>query len=232
VPCPDPFTTIASMAAVTSTLRFMTYVYVLPMRDPFSVAKQVSSLAILSGDRFAFGVGVGWLEEEIALLGHDPRRRGPRTDEMLEICQGFWREGVYEHHGEFYDFGPAGILPRPDRHVPVWIGGRSKAALRRAARHDGWLGMNYPVEEVGPLLQRIDAERARYRDEGGEAHGAFRRFVMPAEGPTPEVYARLEDLGIDGTVAMAWVIGDPANASLEAKLEAMAAFSARLIRPA
>ena len=72
---PDPFTTITAMAAGTSALRFMTYVYVLTMRDPFTVAKQAGSVSTLSGGRFAFGCGVGWLEEEISLLGHDPRAR-------------------------------------------------------------------------------------------------------------------------------------------------------------
>src|SRR5699024_8744767 len=99
--------------AVTTTLRFMTYVYILPMREPFTVAKQVSTLAALSSHRFAFGVGAGWNLEEIQLLGQDPHTRGRRMDEMLDVMQRLWRTGVAEYHGEFYDFGPTGQFPLP-----------------------------------------------------------------------------------------------------------------------
>src|SRR2546430_10223363 len=82
---PDPLTTIAAMAAVTTRLRFMPYVYILPMREPFSVAKQAGTVAMLSDYRFVLGVGAGWLREEIVLLGHEPRRRGQRTGPMNDI---------------------------------------------------------------------------------------------------------------------------------------------------
>ena len=133
----------------------MTYVYVLPMREPFSVASQVATLACLSGGRFRFGVGAGWLTEEIAMLGHAVRGRGRRMDEMLEIIRRFWTEDDVEFHGEFFDFEPAGITPKPPEPVPVWIGGKSPAALARAARHEGWLGMNYDLPEVYELLAAL-----------------------------------------------------------------------------
>jgi probable F420-dependent oxidoreductase len=227
---PDALITIASMAAVTTTLEFMTYVYVLPMRDPFSVAKQAATLAMQSGHRFGLGVGAGCNVEEIALLGHDPRNRGRRMDEMLAILRGLWQDGVTEFHGEHFDFGPVGQFPRPERRIPIWIGGKSDRALRRAAQHDGWVGMSYPMEEIQELLGKLDRERRRHLDRSGEGELPFRRFVLPLALPSPDVYRRLEDWGIDGSVVMAWVPGDPAHAPLEAKLEAMTRFSGEFIQ--
>lgn len=223
---PDPFITIATMAAVTTTLRFMTYVYVLPMREPFSAAKQAATLAMQTDQRFIFGVGAGWNEDEIALLGHDPRSRGRRMDEMLSIMNDFWEDGMAEFDGQFYRFGPTGQFPVPGK-VPVWIGGKSPAALRRAARHDGWLGMNYPMEEIKQLLDQLVVERQRVEDRSGAA--PFGKFVIPQTEPDAGIYHQLEDWGIDGTIAMAWTVDDPAYASVDAKLEAMQRFADRFI---
>lgn len=224
---PDPFITIATMAAVTTRLRFMTYVYVLPMREPFTAAKQAATLAMQTDQRFIFGVGAGWNEDEISLLGHSPRQRGRRMDEMLTIMQDFWDDGMAEFDGEFYRFGPTGQFPVPGK-VPVWIGGKSPAALRRAAHHDGWLGMNYPMPEIKQLIDQLNEERRRHEDRHGAA--PFGKFVIPLAEPDPGIYHQLEDWGIDGTIAMAWTVDDPAYASVDAKLEAMERFADRFLR--
>ena len=91
---PDPLISAAMVLASTTSLEVMTYVYVLPMREPFSVANQVATLAKLSGGRFRFGVGAGWLTEEIAILGHPVRHRGRRMDEMLKIIRRLQRDPV------------------------------------------------------------------------------------------------------------------------------------------
>jgi probable F420-dependent oxidoreductase len=214
---PDPFITMASMAAVTTTLRFMSYVYILPMRDPFTVAKQVATAAVLSGDRMVLGAGAGWLTEEIALLGHDPRSRGRRMDEMLAIIRDLWDDGWAEHHGEHFDFAPVGMFPTPTRTVPVWIGGKSDAALRRAIRQDGWLGMNYALDEIEQLLARL----AGLRSEAGDSRAEFETFVIPNALPSIDLYRGLEELGVTSTMLMPWYPGDPAFASLDAKRAAM-----------
>lgn len=224
---PDPLMTFAMMAAVTSKLRFMTYVYVLPMRDPFSAAKQAGTLAALSNQRFVFGVGAGWNKEEIELLGHDARTRGRRMDEMLLIMQQLWADGRSEFEGEFYRFGPVGQFPVPGR-VPVWVGGKSPSALRRAAGQDGWLGMNYPMEEIRPLLKQLDAERERIEQDRGPS--PFGRFVIPLGEINRGVYHQLEDWGVDNTLAIAWPPGSRSHASLDARLEAMEKFADRFIR--
>ena len=112
----------------------------------------------------------------------------------------------------------------------MWVGGKSRAALRRAARNDGWLGMNYGMEEIHALLARLGEERARYLDDGGTDHGSFRRFVIPEAMPSHDVYRQLEDWGVDGTVALCWGIDDPAYFPLEKKLEGMEAFARTYLR--
>ena len=225
---PDPLTCIAAMSVVTTRLRFLTYVYVLPMRDPFSVAKQAGTVALLSSHRLTLGVGAGWLLEEISLLGHDARTRGRRMDEMLEVMRRFWRDGTAEFHGEFYEFGPTGMYPTPGRSVPVWIGGKSDAALRRAARHDGWVGMNYDVDEIPGLLHTLREARRRHVEETG-ARNPFETFVLPNAPPSRPLFRDLESQGVGGTIAVAWPFGDPAYAAFERKRAAIEDFAAKYL---
>jgi probable F420-dependent oxidoreductase len=227
---PDPLVTAAAVLACTTRLEVMTYVYVLPMREPFSVASQVATLARLSGDRFRFGVGAGWLTEEIALLGHPVRGRGRRMDEMLEIIRGFWTQELVEFHGEFFDFEPAGISPRPVDPVPVWIGGKSLAALARAVRHDGWLGMNYDMPEIYALLDSLREAKNRYEDFAEARHAGFETFVIPNAAPSTELYQELASLGVTSTAGGAWGYADRAFASLAAKRDAIEGFSGRFMQ--
>jgi probable F420-dependent oxidoreductase len=220
-PFPDPFTTIAAMATATTRLRFMSYVYILPMRDPFGVAKQVAAAAVLSDYRVVMGTGIGWLAEEFEILGQDFSTRGARTDEALEILTDFWDDGWAEHHGRHYDFERAGMFPVPAGPIPIWVGGKSDAALARAVRHDGWLGMNYPLDEVDRLLGRL----AELRREAGDDRADFEVFVIPEAAPSSDLYRRLADAGVTSTMVIPWAMGDPAFASLGAKRDAMARFA-------
>lgn len=221
---PDPFTSIAAMAAVTERLRFMSYVYVLPMREPLGVAKQVGTVAGMFPDRVRFGVGAGWLTEEIELLGVDPRTRGRRMDEALEVIVDLWADGWAEHHGRFVDVPRVGMFPRPVPPPPIWVGGRSDAALRRAVRHDGWLGMNYGMDEIADLLARL----RRLREESGDTREDFEVFVIPNAEPTPELFEQLEAQGVASTMVMPWFPGDPAVTTLDAKRAAMEQTAERL----
>lgn len=229
-PFPDPLITSASILASTRTLLVMSYVYVLPMREPFSVASQVGTLDRLSGSRFRFGVGAGWLEEEIALLGHRVRDRGRRMDEMLEIIRAFWTRDSVEFHGRYFDFDAAGIAPRPHRAIPIWVGGKSPAALARAVRQDGWLGMNYDLPEIHALLEDLQKRLARERDTSGGAKQDFEIFVIPNAAPDEALYADLARRGVTATMGSAWAYGDRSAGSLGAKIDAIGAFGERFIR--
>ena len=222
---PDPLVTAATILASTERLEVMSYVYILPMREPFSVAKQVATLARLSGNRFRFGVGAGWMLEEIELLGHPVRGRGRRMDEMLSVMRAFWRDEATEFHGEFFDFAPAGMAPRPTADVPVWVGGKSDAALSRAARHEGWLGMNYDLEEIHERLERL----ATLRTDSDEVE-PFTVFVIPNAEPTPALAADLAARGVTDTMGFAFPVGDPAFESIDAKGEALERFADAFIR--
>jgi probable F420-dependent oxidoreductase len=221
---PDPMTLAPAMLAVTSRLKVMSYVYVLPMRDPLLVAKQVGTLAALFPDRFRLGVGAGWLVEEIASVGVDPSGRGRRMDEMLDVMRQAWSTGWVEYRGRHFRIDRAALFPVPAAAPPVWVGGKSDAALRRAVRQDGWLGMNYGLDEVEALLARL----GRLREDAGDEREDFEVFVVPEAMPSARLYADLAGLGVTSTMVMAWRPGDPSMTSLDAKRDALEALAATL----
>lgn len=215
----DPFVTAATMLAVTSRLRVMTYVYIVTMRDPWSVAKGAGSLSVMSGGRFGLGVGAGWLLEEIALLGHDPSTRGKRMDADLATIRSLLRTGrATAPSGE-----EVAMHPVPEVEPPIWVGGKSRVAQRRAAEYDGWLGMNYPVDETFALLDQL----AELRAERGGASPDAMTLAMPIAMPTPALHDELAGRGATATLGLPWPPGDPDFASLERKLAAMEDWSAR-----
>ncbi|ONH22836.1 TIGR03619 family F420-dependent LLM class oxidoreductase [Pseudofrankia asymbiotica] len=158
---PDPWQVISALSAVTTTLQFMTAIFVLPLRDVFTAAKAVSTAAVLSHNRITFGVGVGWMREEFRLTGQSFEERGARADEMIEIIQGLLRGGMFEYHGRFHDFEPVQISPVPTNPVPIIVGGETPAALRRAARADGWITSPRTPADVAPMISQFEAERTR-----------------------------------------------------------------------
>ncbi len=214
---PDPIAVVPAMAAVTERLRFMSYVYVLSMREPLQVAKQVGTVAGLFPDRFRFGVGAGWLTEEVRSLGVDPATRGRRMDEMLAVIRQAWADGWVDFTGEHFDIDRTGLFPVPAVPPPVWVGGKSDAALRRAVAQDGWLGMNYDLPEVERLLVRL----AQIREEADDQREDFEIFVIPNAVPSRQLLDDLAGAGVTSTMVMPWVPGDGAVAGVEAKREAM-----------
>jgi probable F420-dependent oxidoreductase len=225
-PYPEPWSLACALAQVTGRLRFLSYVYVLPLRDPFSAAKSISSAALLTGERVVAGVGAGWLEEEFQLLGRSFHERGARMDEMLEVMRALMTGRPVEHRGKYFDFPPVQLSPVPGPAVPIWVGGHSDAALRRAARADGWVGANLAESAIPPLLERLERARAEVGRPGGE----FAITLAVETGPTLPLCRRLAALGVTGLVVPTWLARGEEPSSLAHKLEGLARFGDEVIR--
>ena len=194
---PEVWAAISAMAAVTTTLRFNTGTYIAPLRHPLVVAKAVATASALSQGRVALGAGVGWAKEEYDQLGENFHTRGARLDEMIEILRKVWAGGMVEHHGRYYDFDLLQMVPKPLAPVPIYIGGKSEPALRRAARNDGWFGSGDGPSEVLEILGRLHG----YRREYDRQHQAFDIIVPVMAPPNVDLFRRLEDAGVTGTVS-------------------------------
>ncbi|BCB89621.1 TIGR03619 family F420-dependent LLM class oxidoreductase [Phytohabitans suffuscus] len=191
----DAVVLLSMAAAVTSRLRLGVAVLVAPLRQPVVLAKQVASLAVLGGDRVTLGAGAGWLAEEYAALGVPFADRGRRLDEWLAVVRDCWSGEPAARRGRFYDL-PDGVLclPAPGRPPPVLVGGVSDAALRRAARHDGWVAH----EDLRTLdVDRVAAGAARVRALATDPPRVVLRLVGSA-GRAGEVARRLPALAAAG----------------------------------
>jgi probable F420-dependent oxidoreductase len=216
---PDPWVMIGAIALVTTRLRFVTTVYLPAMRDPYSSAKSIGTAAVLAGGRLELGVGVGWCREEFELLGQQFEKRGKRTDEMLALMKQLWAPGWTEFSGDFYTAPRMEMEPTPPP-IPVYVGGLSDIALRRAARHDGWIGDLISTEQA---LERIATLR-RLRSEKGLDMQGFEVITPLTDAFTPEHYARAEAGGITGIVTMPWMFYGGPDATLEQKIDGMRRF--------
>jgi probable F420-dependent oxidoreductase len=225
-PFPDPWTTIAAMAAVTTRLHFGTLVYILPLRHPLEVAKSVGTAALLSGDRVMLGCGAGWIREEYDALGVDFATRGRRYDEMIDVLRKAWTGEMVEHRGACFDLGRFQMSPAPRVPVPIFVGGTKEPALRRAAtRGDGWIGTGQSPDEALALLGRL----AKLRAAAGRESLPFEALVPLTTPPDGDVYARLGEAGMTATSAwpFSYVLGPRSTAA--AKREAMLRFGEQVI---
>lgn len=226
-PYPDCWVSLAFMAAVTKRLRFSTSVYVLPLRNPFEVARATGTLALLSDNRFALGIGAGWMQDEFDIYGVDFRSRGRRMDEMIDVLRKLWVDGMAEHHGEFFDFEPLQIAPAPNRTVPIIVGGANPAALKRAAwRGDGWIGAGNSPEEVPAIL----AELKRLRREAGREHLPFETIIGLNTPPDVDTFKRLEEHGMTSGVSYPFLYSLGKQSSLDDKKRVMERFAEQIIR--
>jgi probable F420-dependent oxidoreductase len=207
----DPFVAVSAMAAVTSRIRFYTNVVKLPIRNPLLVAKQVASIAALSGDRFDLGVGLSWMPEEFLWTGTEKKTRGVRTDEMIEIlrkvCAGGGPQWV-EHHGTHYDFDKLIISPAGQEPLRIFVGGHTEPSLQRAARSaDGWVSVQSTTEELQASLDRL----AVLRREHGRDHLPFVTSCLAMDAFDADGYKRLADMGVTDIQVVPWYFqgGDP-----------------------
>jgi probable F420-dependent oxidoreductase len=192
-PAFDPWVQMATMAAVTTTLKLGTNVYNIGLRHPIITARSLTTLDNVSQGRVVFGIGASWLRQEWEVMQQDFDSRGRRVDETIEVVKRLFTEEVVEHHGEFFEFQPVGFLPKPFQQPwpPMLIGGDSKAAMRRAAQlGDGWIPMEQTIETLPGNLETIQKMRA----DAGRT-GPF-EVTMSGRIQSVDDVRRYEDAGV------------------------------------
>jgi alkanesulfonate monooxygenase SsuD/methylene tetrahydromethanopterin reductase-like flavin-dependent oxidoreductase (luciferase family) len=189
----ETFVLVAAMGAVTST----PFVLKLPVRPPVLVAKQAASVAVLTNNRVALGVGISPWPEDFAIMGVPFAKRGKRMDECMDIVRGLTAGGYFEFHGEFYDIPAIKISPTPSEPIPLLVGGHADAALRRAVvRGDGWMHGGGGTDELDVLLAKI----ADIRKAEGLEHKPFEIHVISLDAYTVDGIKRLEDRGVTDVI--------------------------------
>ena len=186
---------MAAAAGATRTLRVMTGIVIAPLYHPVMLAKLVATLDVISQGRLDFGIGISGqrnTEAEFEALDIPLRTRGRRTDEMLEVMKRLWTEEQVSHQGRFFSFQDTTLLPQPSQkpHPPIWIAGRSDAAMRRAAlQGDGWYPYLFTV-------RRLKASNETIRQMAAEAGRDLEGFHWGLNQPTAISQDREEALGL------------------------------------
>ncbi len=199
------------IAARTTQIRLGTFVYLFGLRHPFIATRAFTTLDIVSGGRAEIGVGAGWLAAEMtATLGPDAdfAARGRRLDEALTVAKRLWTDEVVAHEGEFWRFDPVMFEPKPVQrpHPPVLVGGESPAALRRAARHDGWMSMPHTFESAAGQIAELRRLRLETEAVGRAVQDQPFSITVCTLDPTigNDDIARWAELGVDRLVVKPW----------------------------
>lgn len=216
---PDPWVLVGALAQVTTRLKFVTTVYIPAMRNPYSAAKAIGTAALLASGRIELGIGVGWCREEFELMGEQFAARGKRTEEMIDLMRELWSPGWTEFDGSFYQAPRLEMQPTPPP-IPVYVGGLSDIALRRAARYDGWIGdlikTDHAIEAVGRLRE--------LRAENGLSMDNFTILTPLTDAFTVAHYRRAEEAGITGIITMPWMFHAGPDATLAEKIDGLRRF--------
>jgi probable F420-dependent oxidoreductase len=184
-PFNDPFVTFAYLAGVTSRIRFMSAILVLPALPTGLVAKQAAELSLISGGRFDLGVGVSWNAAEYRALGMDMRTRGARLEEQVALLRRLWSEPYVTFKGRFHDFDNIGLARAVAAPIPIWFGtGTDEHVLRRVARlADGWM-------TIGDFLPHVARFQQHLRDAGRDpAEFPIRGSLVAGDGG-PEAWRK------------------------------------------
>jgi probable F420-dependent oxidoreductase len=224
----EPFSLIPALGAVTERLKFTTFVLKLPIRNPVLVAKQATSVAVLTGNRLLLGVGTSPWREDYDVLGIPWQRRGRRLDEEVEIIRGLSAGGYFGYDGEIFRIPPVKLSPVPTAPIPILYGGHSEAMLRRAARQgDGWMhGGGDPAD-----LPRLLARLAELRRDEGTSDRPFEVHVISMDAYNVDGVRRLEDQGVtDVIVGFRWPYDSkPDTQPIADKVGALNAYAEKVI---
>jgi probable F420-dependent oxidoreductase len=181
----EPFTTLGWLAAKARTVELGTTVIIVPYRHPLETARMTAQIDRFCGGRFIFGVGVGWARQEFEALGVPFEKRGAMTNEYLEAIKVCWTQDVASYEGRFVRFRDVDMTPRPIRTPPIWVGGGSDAAMKRAVVHgDAW----HPIRIRLPLLREALPRLSKMADEAKRPVPALcpRMFLRITEKPVTD----------------------------------------------
>ena len=213
---PDPWVMIGALSTITKRLRFTNNIFVLPMRNPYLTAKAISTAAIVSQNRVTAAFGVGWSRDEFELMEQDFSTRGKRTDEMLEIMRLLWTGEMVEYQGKYYQFSAMEMNPAPSEPIPIWIGGISDPAMKRAARlGDGWVTDLQTSAEIIESIERIN----NWRREYGRENEPFEVMATPSDAWDIDGYKRLQDAGVSHILTMPWPFYHGESEQMEHKID-------------
>jgi len=206
----EPLAALNFIAGCTQRIRLGTHVLIIPYRNPVLTAKILSSLDVLSGGRVILGAGVGWMEEEFQAMGLDTyKERGAVTDEYLQLYKELWTSENPSFDGKYYQLSGSGFEPKPAQkpHPPIWIGGHTGPAIRRAAKYgDGWMpiGLRPPAildpEELGGKIARLrkaTVEAGRPEDAVALTFSTGVVFNDAAGSERPMMQGRPEQIAAD-----------------------------------
>ncbi|MGE0388101.1 MAG: LLM class F420-dependent oxidoreductase [Gammaproteobacteria bacterium] len=224
-PLYDPLLTYAYIAGQTKQIRFGTGIFVLPIRQPLAMIKNVTTLDVLSGGRVLFGVGSGWLKEEFDALQASWDHRGARMEEIIGIMRRLWSERLVAHEGKFYQFKEIGFEPKPAHgSIPILVGGETPIALKRAARcGDGWYGMHHTPESAAARVKELRALRG--------SDGPFDITIAHETLPTVDTLRRLRDAGVHRVVFGNKMLS-AGGKTLQASLDGLDRFANEVMYPA
>lgn len=223
---PDPWVMIGALSTITTRLRFTNNIFVLPMRNPYLTAKAISTAAIISDNRITPAIGVGWSADEFALMQQDFKTRGKRTDEILDIMRLLWSGEMVEYEGKYYQFAPMEMNPAPTQPIPIWIGGISEPAMRRAARlGDGWVSDLQTSDEIIDAVVKL----RRWRSEFGRDSTPFEVMATPSDAFDVDGYKRLEDNGVTHILTMPWPFYHGDTGDLEKKIDGVKRYADDII---
>jgi probable F420-dependent oxidoreductase len=222
-PWVDPLVGAAAMGAATSRIRFYTQVLKLGPRSPVLVARQVGSVAVLTGNRFGLGVGLGWTPEEFEWCGVPFTDRGRRADEAIEVLRLILGGGMVEYHGRHFDFDRLCMSPAPTEPVPIYVGGHTDAALRRAARTgDGWTSAMMGFDSLRAAIARLAELRAGY----GRSGAPFEVQAVCVDRFGLDGYRQQAEIGVTDAIVVPWLFyGAGFDADLAAKQDGLRRFA-------
>jgi probable F420-dependent oxidoreductase len=241
----DPFVELAYAAAVTTRLRLLTHIYVLPLRNPFLTAKGAASLDVLSNGRLIFGIAAGYLEPEFRAAGVDYAERNELTDEAIRAMKVAWSEEGFSFEGRHFTARGHTALPFPAQkpHPPLWVGGNSRQAIRRAVTLcDGWMPIysqpeHFQRRKTPPIVTIADlAARIRYAKELAQEVGRTApleiTFSVRAEHLGTPNFSRdkvLEEIGQLREAGVTYLHAGLPGATRAAQVEQMAQFGEEIL---